>query len=91
MYVRMVGVTVNSAERNRSWKRLLQELVCEIANLRVCSENIERQDYAVVSPSSLGLFELLFGAEVCSNISYLLFESSASIGGGDPGHHLFGQ
>ena len=48
MYVRMVGIPMDSAERNRLWKCLLKEVIRQISDLLIGRREIIREDYAVM-------------------------------------------
>jgi hypothetical protein len=56
MYVRMVGIRVDRAERNRLRKRLFKELIRQISDLSIGGWDIKRENYSVMGSSSFPSF-----------------------------------
>src|SRR5215813_4086263 len=64
MYVRMVGIPMDSAERNRLRKCLFKEVIRQISDLLIGRRYIKREDYSVMRSSSLPPFVVFQRAEI---------------------------
>src|SRR6266567_3467624 len=64
MYVRMVGIPMESAERNRLWKCLLKEVIRQISDLLIGRRDIKREDYPVMRSSSFPPFVVFQCSEI---------------------------
>ena len=79
----MIGVSVDGGEGDGLGEGLFEELIRELPDLVIGGRHIKREFDFIVSASSLGLFELLFGAKIGAEVIDLFFEPNLPIIGVD--------
>ena len=71
----MVGIAMDSCERDSLRKRLLKKVVRQILDLFVRSGDIKREYYPVVRPATFASLVIFKRCEVILDVLYFLFES----------------